>query len=70
MLDHWSRITSTDTVVTWANQSGELIMITQPDSYDFWNIYDSTGEVVDGRSLGPFNTFKQAKERVREDVNI
>jgi len=68
-LGHWSAPIQKPDMVVWVEQfGGEIIVVAQPDGYDFWNIYDSTDEVVAGRSLGPFKSVKQAVKRIQRDI--
>jgi len=70
-MDYWEVIKTTEEMEAWVNsQSGEIVILAQPPGYDFWNIYDSSGKVVEGRSLGPFRTYDMAKERLKEDISL
>jgi len=69
--ERWSIIRYTDTMIAWVEAySGDIVVIAyaENDNHDFWNIYDSTGRVVEGRSMGPYADYKAAKDRVREDI--
>ena len=69
MTESWNIRQRTDHTVVWAESfSGELVVLAKPDNYDWWNIFDTTGRVVRGTSLGPFTTVEDGVERIQEDI--
>lgn len=70
MSDHWREIGHTETLAAWVEtHSGGIIAIAQPAGYDYWVIYDSTNTVVEGRSLGPFDSVGRAVDRIQRNVS-
>jgi len=69
MNEYWSLVTSTNEAYVWVEQySTEIVVISKPDGYDWYTIYDSTDRAVEGHSLGPFQELESAIKRVQQDI--
>lgn len=66
--EEWKPIKITENVLIWATQNfDEVLLVTQPEGHVYWQIYDTSGTIVEGDALGPFRSSQQAIDRI-EDV--
>jgi len=69
MSEYWSLVKSTDEANVWVEAySTEIVVISKPDGYDWYEIYDSSDRAVEGKSLGPFQELESAVKRVQRDI--
>lgn len=47
----------------------EVIIARKPDEYDFWNIHDTSNQIVEGRNIGPFNSIDRVINYINENTD-
>ena len=64
----WTKTHDGEVAKVWRNGEGDMIALTQSFNAvtDYWEVTDTTGEVVEGRACGPFETYLDALEYVNK----
>jgi len=69
-LEGWSLHVERNDLYVWVHDyEKDIVVIESPEGYEWWNIYDSTNECVEGVSCGPYDTLEAAIEELNEDLS-